>query len=277
LINLAALTTVGGVLERLLGHISFAAVYAAASVLGAIASLASSPVSIESGAAPAIFGLYGLLLASWIWGRVQHSTSTIRLGTASRLLPAAALFVAYHSMDSAPAIAASQVALMTGVACGLGLARCAAVRTPRPRSVMVTLAITATLAVAAALPLRGIVDIRPEVERVFALEERLARTYQSAVDRFTSGRVDRKALVEVIEREVIPELQATRTRLDTFTRVPREHQPLLRATETYLKLRDEGWRLRAAALRQSSSARLREADKLEHASLVAFAAIPRGT
>jgi membrane associated rhomboid family serine protease len=277
LINLAALTTAGFVLERLLGHISFAAVYAACSVLGAIASLSSSPVSVESGAAPAIFGLYGLLLASWTWGRVQHSTSTIRLGTISRLAPAAALFVAYHSMDSAPSTAASQVALMTGVACGIGLARCAAVRTPRPRSVMATLAITATLAIGAAVPLRGIVDIRPEVERVVALEERLARTYQSAVEGFVGGRVDRKALVEVIERDVLPELEATRRRLVRFTRVPPEHQQMLVATETYLRLRDEGWRMRAAALRQSSSAKLREADKLEHASLVAFAAIPRGT
>jgi len=276
-VNLAAQTTVGFVLERLLGHVTFAAVYVASAILGAIASLSMSPVTVESGAAPAIFGLYGLLLASWTWGRVQHSTSTIRLRTISRLAPAAALFVAYHSMDSAPATAASQVALMTGIACGIGLARCASVRTPGPRSVATTLAITATLAIASAVPLRGIVDIRPEVGRVVALEQRLASTYQSAVDQFVKGRVDRKALVEVIERKVLPELQDTRKRLQTFTRVPPEHQQMLVATETYLRLRDEGWRLRAVALRQSSSAKLREADKLEHASLVAFAAIPRGS
>ncbi len=277
LINLVALTTVGFVLERLLGHATFAAVYAASAIFGAIASLSISPVSVESGAAPAIYGLYGLLVASWTWGTLQHSTTTIRLQTIVRLAPAAGLFVAYHAMDNGPATVAARVALVTGLACGIGLTRCAGVRTPGPRSVAVTLAITATLAIAAAVPLRGIVDIRPEVDRVFVVEQRLARTYQSAVDQFTKGRLERKALVDVIERDVLPELEETRTRLETFTKVPPEHQPMLRATETYLKLRDEGWRLRAVALRQSSSAKLREADKLEHASLVAFAAIPRGS
>ena len=277
LINLAALTAVGFVLERLLGHVTFAAVYGAAAILGALASLSISPVTIESGAAPAIYGLYGLLVASWTWGILQRSTTTIRLQTIIRLAPSAALFVAYHSLDDGPARVAAQIGLVTGLACGIGLARCASLRTPGPRSVAATLAITAALAIAAAVPLRGIVDIRPEVERVCALEQRLAHTYQAAVEQFTTGRVDRDALVGVIEREVLPQLEDSRRRLETFTRIPPEHQPILRATETYLDLRVEGWRLRATALRKSSSGRLREADKLEHAALVAFAAIPRGT
>jgi hypothetical protein len=50
---------------------------------------------------------------------------------------------------------------------------------------------------------------------------------------------------------------------------------MLMAAQHYLKLREEGWRLRAVALRESSSPKLREADKLEHEALAAFRMIRR--
>ena len=59
-------------------------------------------------------------------------------------------------------------------------------------------------------------------------------------------------------------------RLKTLGRVPPEHQPLLASAEEYLRLRDESWRLRAAALHKSSMPALRKAETAERASLQAF-------
>jgi rhomboid protease GluP len=274
-INLAALCSVGFVLERLVGHVTFAGVYAAAGTLGAIVSLSISPVAVVSGAAPAIFGLYGLLLTTWTWGAAQRATTTVRLHSVKRLAPAAVLFFAYHGLDGGSGIAAAQAGLMTGVVCGIGLTRCVSTRTPRGRTVAATFALTAAVATVAAVPLRGVVDIRPDVEQVLVSELRHARQYQSEVNHFTAGRVARRDLVNVIERTILPELERTRMRLAAFTHVPTEHRPMLLAARDYLKVRDEGWRLRAAALRESNSRKLRQADQLEHEALVLFRMIRR--
>jgi rhomboid protease GluP len=274
-INLAALCSAGFVLERLVGHVTFAGVYAASGILGGIVSLSASPVAVDTGGAAAIFGLYGFLLATWTWGTLQKAATTVRLQTVGRLAPAAAVFVVYHAMDAGSAIAAAQVGLVTGLACGLGLARGVSIRAPRPRSVATTFAMAAAVAIAAAVPLRGVVDIRPDVDRVLASEVRLASQYQAEVDRFTAGRLTRRDLVHFIEATVLPELQAIETRLATFSHVPAEHRRMLLDAQDYLKLRDEGWRLRAVALRESSTVKLRQADKLEHDALVAFRKIQR--
>ncbi len=61
LVNCAALVQLGLILERLVGHITFAAVYLAAGVLASLVSLSDYPMAISAGASGAIFGLYGLL------------------------------------------------------------------------------------------------------------------------------------------------------------------------------------------------------------------------
>jgi len=272
-VNLAALISLGLVLERLVGHFTFAAVYSVAAVFAGVASLSVSSVSIIAGGSAAIFGLYGLLLASWTWGAFQHATTTIRLRSVTRLTPAAAAFVLYHIADNGVVSAAGQVGLATGFACGIVLARCVGEAKPPARRIAAMVAVTASIAIMTAVPLRGMVDIRPEVDQLVALEERLTRTYNAAVQDFTRGRVTREALAQLIDGEILPELQGPRARIDALDRVPPEHQPLLVAAETYLRLRDQGWRRRAAALRQSSAPMLREADELERTSLDALAAI----
>ena len=87
---------------------------------------------------------------------------------------------------------------------------------------------------------------------------------------FKLGTVKADALAQVIERKITPELHAMQARLKTLGRVPPEHQPLLASAEEYLKLRDESWRLRAAALHKSSMPALRKAESAERASLEAL-------
>ena len=97
--------------------------------------------------------------------------------------------------------------------------------------------------------LRGIDDVRPELGRVVAVEERIARTYDEAVKRFTKGRMRAEELAMMIDKVIVPELHAADARLKAFDKVPSEHQPLVASAEEYLRLRHESWRIRAAALR----------------------------
>jgi len=275
-VNLAALISVGLVLERLVGHVTFAAVYAAAAVFGGVADLSSSSVSIHAGGTAAILGLYGLLLASWTWGTFQHATTTIRLRTITRLVPAAAVFLLYHVATGSLPSGTGQAGLVTGFVCGLLLTRSVWEAKPPVRRIAITASAMVVIAVLAAAPLRGMIDVRPEVAQLVGLEQRLSRKYEVAVRDFTRGLVPRTTLVQLIEGAILPGLQEPRRRIHGFGKVPPEHRPLVAAAESYLRLRDESWRLRAAALRQSNSAaKLRQADELEKAALDALQTIRR--
>ena len=67
IVNIAVLAQLGAVLERLAGRLAFAAVYLSAGVFTGLVSLSSHPVGVTVGASGAIFGLYGLLIATLIW------------------------------------------------------------------------------------------------------------------------------------------------------------------------------------------------------------------
>jgi hypothetical protein len=113
-------------------------------------------------------------------------------------------------------------------------------------------------------------DVRPEIDRVIAVEDRRARLYDKEVDRFRRGRIKAAALADVIEKTIVPELHVVTRRLRTLQDVPPEHQHLIATAETFLQLRDESWQLRAAALHKSDMLGLRQADSKEQASHEAF-------
>jgi hypothetical protein len=113
-------------------------------------------------------------------------------------------------------------------------------------------------------------DVRPEIAQVVALEGRTAGVYEKAVEQFKLGAMTAEALALVIDRTIMPDVQAARARLKALGRVPKEHQPLVANAEEYLRLRDDSWRLRARALRKANMLTLRDADRAEHASLDAF-------
>jgi membrane associated rhomboid family serine protease len=313
LVNCAALAQLGLILERLVGHITFGAVYLAAGVLASLVSLSDYPMATSVGASGAIFGLYGLLLASAAWTAITRPSApvdepqpasmstfgfsdaprtdrseaaatsedrsfnaaespgvTMTLTAARRLAPIAAVFFLYNLVSGALGSGAEIAGFAAGFICGVVLTRGVSASTPPVPRVAITMAVTVVVAVASAVPLRGVADVRPEISRVLAVEERTSSTYQTAVSQFKLGTVNAEALALVIERKITPELHAMQARLKTLGRVPPEHQPLLANAEEYLKLRDESWRLRAAALHKSSMPALRKAESAERASLEAL-------
>jgi membrane associated rhomboid family serine protease len=309
LVNCAALVQLGLILERLVGHITFGAVYLAAGVLASLVTLSDYPMAITAGSSGAIFGLYGLLAASSAWTVIQRGprravepqpatigtfgfnqlqveepepaessdvppevgpSVAMTLTAAKRLAPVAAVFVIYNLASGSLGIAAELAGFSAGFICGVVLTNGVSVRTPPVPRVAITMAVTVVVAVASAVPLRGLADVRPEISRVIEVEGSTTTAYQTAVKQFKLGTLSAEALAQTIERKITPELQAAQARLKTLGRVPPEHQPLLASAEEYLRLRDESWRLRAAALHKSSMSALRKAEGAERASLEAF-------
>ncbi len=313
LVNCAALVQLGLILERLVGHITFGAVYLAAGILASLVTLSDYPMAITTGASGAIFGLYGLLAASSAWTVIQRGprqavepqpatigtfgfnqlaieeveaepeqaessdastelqpSVAMTLTAAKRLAPVAAVFVLYNLASGSLGIAAELAGFSAGFICGVVLTNGVSVRTPPVPRVAITMAVTVAVAVASAVPLRGLADVRPEISRVIEVEGSTTTAYQTAVKQFKLGTLTAEALAQTIERKITPELQAAQARLKTLGRVPPEHQPLLASAEEYLRLRDESWRLRAAALHKSSMSALRKAEGAERASLEAF-------
>jgi membrane associated rhomboid family serine protease len=317
-VNCAALAQLGLVLERLVGHVTFGAVYLAAGVLASLVGLSDYPMATSYGASGSIFGLYGLLVASCAWTAVQrparattepepqaspasglfglrdatpavetegaaaaameeacdapHASAgiAITVAAAKRLAPIAAIFLLYNLADGSLQAGAELGGFAAGFICGVALTSAVSVRTPPVARVAVAMAATVIVAVVSAVPLRGMADVRPEITRVLEVEARTSGAYQSAMAQFKLGTVSAEGLAQVIEKKITPELQAMQSRLKGLGRVPPEHRPLLTGAEEYLRLRDESWRLRAAALHKSSMPALRKADTAERASLEAL-------
>jgi membrane associated rhomboid family serine protease len=314
LVNCAALVQLGLTLERLVGHVTFGAVYFSAGILASVVSLSDFPIATSAGASAAIFGLYGLLLASSAWTAVRRAPAaavdpgpaalgmfgfsdaprtepaetrgeresaslpdaaiapalTMTSTAARQLAPVAAIFALYNLVTGDLGGGAELAGFAAGFICGIVLTSGVSVSTPPVPRVAITMAVTVVVAVASAVPLRGVTDVRPEITRVIAVEESTASTYQRAVKQFKLGAMNAEALAQLIERKITPELHAMQARLKSLGRVPPEHQPLRTSAEDYLRLRDESWRLRAAALHKSSMSALRKAEMAERASLEAF-------
>jgi membrane associated rhomboid family serine protease len=267
--NIVGLVQIGFIVERLFGRFAFATVYLASGLISGLVSLFLHPVNVSGGASGSIFGIYGLFLAVVIAGNVFHSALTIPPMAVLKVLPSAGVFILYSvtaGFDGAAEIAG----LGVGFVYGLVLAKDVGARTSPPLRLAATIGAVLVFATAAAVPLRGLADVRPEMARVAAVEQRTASAYNTAVGRFTRGEISIAELTEVIDRTILPELVAARARLKQLGRVPREQEPFVVAADKYFGLREESWRARAAGLRRTSMAGLGSPDDLERASLLAL-------
>jgi membrane associated rhomboid family serine protease len=254
LVNVAGLAQIGLILERLVGRLIVAAVFLMAGVLASLVHLTTHPMGASAGASGAVFGLYGLLLAASIWGMRHRSDVRIPLIAAKRLAPAAAVFIVYNLANDSVGGAAELTGFLAGLVCGAVLARGVSDRKPAARRVAHLTAAAAVAAVIFAVPLRGVTDVEPELERAVAAEDRMAGEYRQAADRFSSDKMTAEALALLIDRTIIFELGVTGARLEALAGAPEEHQRLVAHAEEYVRLRSESWRLRSEWLRKAGIA-----------------------
>ena len=106
--------------------------------------------------------------------------------------------------------------------------------------------------------------------RVKESEDRTARTYDAAVDRFKSGRINAQELAKLADG-FAGELRSIQTALVvSLDHVPAEHWPMVAKALEYLRLREDSWRLRAEGLRAGRERTLQQADAAEHSALAAL-------
>lgn len=272
-LNTAAVVQVGLVLERLVGSLTFGAVYLSASMLSSVVALSGAPVETITGAAGAVFGIYGFLIASWMWGTFQHAETTVRLRTIKRLAPLAVVFTGFALLSDQFSTTAECMGLVAGFGCGLLVARPVRLRKPPIRRIATTLAASAYFTVSAVVPLWGISDVRPVLASVHDVEQRTASAYDAEVVKFQKARIDRFELADAIDRAIIPALHRVRVELHGLNRTPPEHLAQVQAAEIYTLRRIEGWKIRSQALRLSDPRKLRHADAVERAALQSYAKI----
>lgn len=261
----------GLILERAVGRSAFAAIYLASAVVSSVVSLWTvSPMSVTVGASGAVLGVYGLLIASLGWAFAGRLQVPIPLTTVKILGAAAAPFLLYNLVTGYLATPSALAGLATGFAGGLLVAYGFVREKPPARRAVAVLAATALVAAGAAFMFERVIDFRPEIAGIVAVEERTVAAYDAAAAKFRSGRLPAKALVQLIDRTIVPELRAVRARVHGLRGVPREQAPLAAAAEEYFRLREQSWRDRVEGLLKSRMDMLRKAEETELAALVAF-------
>jgi membrane associated rhomboid family serine protease len=269
--TIAGLVPLGIVLERAVGRVAFASIYLAAGVAAGVVSLWTTPAtSVSFGASGAVFGVYGLLLASLTWVGVSRPAGPVPWILIRRIAAASVPFVLYNLVTDYLGTTSELAGLATGFAGGLMVARgVTAEKPPMLRAAMV-MAATILVAAGASFTSRGVVDVRPDIAAVAAVEQRTAGAYDAAVAKFRLGRIPAKGLVQVIDQTIIPDLQAARAHVNALRGVPPEQAPLVAAAEEYFRLREKSWRDRIDGLRKARMDVLRKAEQSERAALEAF-------
>jgi hypothetical protein len=274
-ISAACLLQTGLILERLVGWRVFSVVYVAAGVVVGVAGLTAPSASPNFAAAGSILAIYGLLLVTVLRGLIGRSALAVPSRVITRLAALAAVFLLWVLMTFGFAHLAPLAALATGLTAGLAIARDVNERRPPlgrlSRSLAMVLVMAAIYAGGVALqPRKEVFDVRPEIDRVVAIENQTTALYDHALERFRKGRISTAALAELIERTIEPELRLVAARLQSLHDVPPQYQPRVATAEEFLRLRDESWRLRAEALHRSDMTGLRQADAQEQVSLAAL-------
>jgi membrane associated rhomboid family serine protease len=250
-IAMLCLWQVGSIAERLVGRTSVCAVYVAGGVFGALLSVSSRPLVIAYGASASIFAIYGLLTASTLWTISPPSDVTMPRLALKRMVPGAVLFFLFSLFNDGLTFGADVAALLIGLAAGAVVGWGILEGPPQPQRLTTTFGTVTAAAIAFAVPMRGITDARPEIARVVATEDKTVGAYKTAVDAFRRGKLTAESMAQLIDRTIMPELQAAETRLKALNHVPAEQQPLMANAEEYLRLRRESWRLRADGLRKT--------------------------
>ena len=265
LMDVAIFIQLGVILERLVGRLTFAAVYLSAGVFERLVDLSAQPVAVISGASGAVFGLYGLLLASLIWQTFhdwrgtrapdaeEHAEPELRIPRIAmkRVGLGAALFIIYGALSGVAYAAGEFAGLLVGLTYGIVLARRVRERTPKTRDLACVVVATVLIAVAGAIGLRNIADVKPEIVRVLGTEKSTVAAYQAGFDAFRKGRTTAEALAQLAERTIVSELQAVDARLEALKNVPPEHRRVVADAREYLRLRCASWHARSTAIRRT--------------------------
>lgn len=276
IVDLIAFTQVALLVERMFGQVALAIIYVGAAMFSGAICLWSEPLAITSGASGAVFGIYGLLVALVVRGTWQRSPSRVPLRVMKRLAPAALIFVGYYMAQGGPRWSAGMAAFVVAFAVGLALTRNVAERKPETPRVIWLATTPLSIAMMMVAPLSGMTDVRTEIANLVAVDSQTSAIYVAATDQFKRGALKAESLALLIERSIVPKLEAGRARLNAVGGVPPQQRPLVDEANAYIRLRCESWAIRATALHKANMRLLRDADQKERESLDALEKIKSG-
>lgn len=276
IIDLVAFIQVALLVERMFGQVALAAIYVGAAAFSGAICLWSEPLAITSGASGAVFGIYGLLVALVIRGTWQRSPSRVPLRVLRRLAPAAVIFIGYYMAEGGARWSAGMAAFVVAFAVGLALTRDVAERQPATPRVLWLATTPLSIAMMMVTPLSGMTDVRAEIANLVTVDSQTSAMYLAATEQFKRGALNAESLALLIERSIVPKLEAGRKRLNAVGGVPQQQRALVAGANEYVRLRCESWALRATALHKANMRLLRDADQKERESLEALEKIRPG-
>lgn len=275
--NMWALWSAGGLVERLYGNRTFIALYLFAGLTGSFGSLfwnADRVVSV--GASGAIFGVYGALGAY-----VIRQPGSVPRSVLKSLAGSTIAFIAYSIAIGLMVPAIDNAAHAGGLAGGFALAWLLA-RPLDPRAPM-TAGRAAATAAFAVIVLGSLFALLPPAKysyaaqkaaaaaiQQFALEEEaLAKKAGALIEARKAGRIDDRQLGEGFEKEVVPGWNVAHARFSALKVDP--GAPVagkVRALAEFIGVRREMFAEYAAGLQTGDAARLRHAEELSMRSQV---------
>jgi membrane associated rhomboid family serine protease len=262
-VNMAGLAQAGLILERQVGWTAVVTTYLGAGIITRVLSMSQDPLGVTYGSSAAIFGVYGLLAASFVLGLRGRSAASIPIAELKKLAPAAGIFLLYNLAATGQH---HLLALGLGFAGGIVMAFGISERKAQGARVAVTAAATAIAIGFMSVPLRGIADVRPQITILNALETRTTGAYDLAMLRFRNNRITRDGLAKIIAGEILPSLTSAQERLLAIKGVPAQHRPIVASADEYLRLRQDSFRLRLEGLRKSNMKTLQQAEVKEIAA-----------
>ena len=251
IVNIAALAQAGAVVERLVGRAAFAATVAAAAVLSQLTTIAFHPLEVSAGASGAVMGLYGLLAVTIVTGRLHQSDVTVPNAALKQFAVVFAVFLLANLADHVSHAGGDVVGLLVGIVFGVVFARDVSAGPAPRRPVWMAAGGAALVAIVAAIPLRNILDVKPELQRLVDIEQRTSSTYDAAEAKMRKRAITTDALARVIDTAIVPALEAADARVAGLSRVAAEDRGRVADARAYLRLRIESWKLRAQSLRDS--------------------------
>lgn len=264
-LNLWVLWDVGPLVERLTGNVGFAVLYTIAGIFGSTASLYWNPELISAGASGAIFGVWGALL-----GFLLRQRDSIPTEALVALRGSGMAFLGYNLVFGFFVRGIDQAAHLGGLAAGflvglvLSQPLTAAARGRRPwRNLLAGLGSVPLVVLALLFVPSGAGLFLFELERFGGVEQKVLDTYNAAVKRRDQGAITNEEFANLIERDVLPEWQAVRSRIEPLQEADAKRKRILAQLKEYCKLREESWTLLIETLRRPTP--LKEAQQAERA------------
>jgi membrane associated rhomboid family serine protease len=246
-VNMYVLWDAGRVVERLVGHAGFLALYIGAGLLGSEASIAWDPLIVSAGASGSVFGVFGALI-----GIVLRQHESMPMEPLRKLRNSALAFLfynfAYGIGEEGIDVAAHAGGLAAGFVMGLLLSQPPTKESlpGRPRRVAATLLATLVLVVAvgAALP-RDAARFARASDEFAQVESVVIGEVNSAVDRYSSDELAHEEFARILKSNVLDRWRPARERWESLdlTGLPEQLKRRHELMSEYIGLRERSWEL----------------------------------